>query len=190
MKIILAQGNPGPNYAQTRHNVGFMVLDALAYKSNVQFIEKSRYGILSAEVSIAGEKVLLIKPTTFYNDTGLAARKLVDFYKINPTNDLLVIHDDLALPFGTIRVRGGGSDGGNNGIKSLNNHIGPYYNRVRIGILNEFRDHANDADFVLSKFSSIESKALKDSLIPHTIELIEQFSAGHVNHTSYSVISK
>lgn len=156
MKIIFAQGNPGTQYAKTRHNVGFIMLDTLANQLKVDFAPKTRFHTLVAETTVAGEKLLLVKPTTFYNDTGIAARALCDFYKLNPKNDLLVIHDDLALPFGTIRTREKGRDAGNNGIKSLNAHIGEDYKRIRIGIYNSSRDIVHDTNFVLGVFSRAE----------------------------------
>ena len=113
MKVIFAQGNPGRQYAATRHNVGFIILDALA--DGAHFAPKPKFFAEMAETQIAGEKTLLIKPQTFYNETGRSARAILDFYKLDPS-DLLVIHDDLALAFGSLRIRDKGSDAGNNGI--------------------------------------------------------------------------
>ncbi|MEP6710637.1 MAG: aminoacyl-tRNA hydrolase, partial [Candidatus Saccharibacteria bacterium] len=134
MKLIFAQGNPGDQYNTTRHNVGFAILDALAKKFEASFTSKPKFFADIAELNIEGEKILLVKPATFYNETGKSARALVDFYKLAPATDVLVVHDDLALPFGTLRTREKGSDAGNNGIKSLNAHLGPDYARLRIGI--------------------------------------------------------
>lgn len=159
MRIIFAQGNPEPTYHGTRHNLGFMVLDDLASKYGATFTPKTKFHALIAEVEIQNEKVLLVKPTTFYNETGVSARALVDFYKLN-TEDLLVLHDELSLPFGTIKTRLDGSDAGNNGIKSLNAHLGPQYARIRLGVYNPTRDQIDDGAFVLGKFSSAEREAL------------------------------
>ncbi|NTW61269.1 peptidyl-tRNA hydrolase, partial [Candidatus Saccharibacteria bacterium] len=112
MKIIFAQGNPEPRYSGTRHNVGFAVLNELAHNLNLKWEDRPKFSAHTAEATIAGEKVLLVKPTTYYNETGLSARKIIDFYKLDPTADLIVIHDDLALEFGIIRVRQGGRDAG------------------------------------------------------------------------------
>src|SRR4051812_44656762 len=120
MKVIFAQGNPGNEYTTTRHNVGFFMLDRYARDNGGEFIKKAKFHADIAELSINSEKVLIVKPTTFYNDTGQSARLLIDFYKLDPSTDFLVIHDDLALPLGTVRTRDKGSDAGNNGIKSLN----------------------------------------------------------------------
>lgn len=165
MKLILAQGNPGKEYTPTRHNVGFFVLDKFADAQGAEFKEKNKFHAEIAEISIDGEKIILAKPTTYYNETGRAARALVDFYKIDPTQDLLVIHDDLALPFGTVRTREKGSSAGNNGIKSLNAALGEDYKRLRIGIYNTLRDRIPDADFVLAKFTESEKNALTDVYI-------------------------
>ena len=100
------------------------------------------------------------------------------------------MHDDLALPFGTIRVRGRGSDAGNNGIKSINSHLEHGYSRIRIGICNELRDKMDDADFVLSKFSSIELKQLKENVTPQVIKLINQFCENSLKQTSYNTLEK
>lgn len=187
MKIIFAQGNPGPDYTGTRHNIGFISIDALANKLESQWTNKPKFHALIATATIGNEKLLLVKPTTFYNETGTSARKLIDFYKIDPSKDLLVIHDDLALPFGTIRVRGRGSDAGNNGIKSLNSHVDHNYTRIRVGILNEFRDVMGDTDFVVSNFRNAETRQLKKTIIPQIIEIVEQFCNNKHSHTSYKV---
>lgn len=185
MKIILAQGNPGSQYEHTRHNVGFMSLDAYASVVGAAFVTKPKFYADVAEVSIAGEKVLLVKPTTYYNETGRTARSLIDFYKLNPADDMLVIHDDLALPFGTIRTRGKGSDAGNNGIKSLNAHIGEGYHRIRVGIHNDFVERMGAHDFVLEAFSSDERAALME-INKKVIKLIDDFITGTLLHTTHS----
>lgn len=177
MKLIFAQGNPGLQYARTRHNVGFIMLDALAEHKGASWRTDSKFKADITDVSINGEKILLVKPLSFYNETGQVARAIVDFYKLDPARDVLVIHDELALPFGTIRVRGKGSDAGNNGIKSLNSHLGAEYGRIRIGIWNEMRDRMDDASFVLSMFSKDEHQALTTSVYDATIPLIQSFVA-------------
>ena len=187
MKLIFAQGNPEPDYALSRHNVGFLALNTLADSLETKWVNKPKFQALMANTTIGSVKVLLVKPTTFYNETGVSARKLIDFYKLDPAKDLLVIHDDLALPFGTIRVRAEGSDAGNNGIKSLNTHLEHNYTRIRIGIHNEFRDSMDDADFVIAKFRNAETRQLKKSITPKTIELIEQFCDDNLEHISYKV---
>lgn len=187
MKVIFAQGNPGAQYANTRHNVGFIVVGILAAQHRAEFIKKPKFHADIAEVQIAGEKVLLVKPATFYNETGQAARKIVDFYKVDTGTDFLAIHDDLALPLGTLRVREKGRDAGNNGIKSLNAHLGSGFARVRIGIYNDLRDRIHDADFVLSNFTKTEADTLKETIVPKVIQLIEGFCAGTIEATSHKL---
>jgi len=165
MKIILAQGNPGKEYTHTRHNVGFLALDRFASEHHADFTKKPKFHAEIAEITVGDEKVLLVKPTTFYNETGQSARLLIDFYKLDAKKDLLVLHDDLALPFGTIRTRLKGSDAGNNGVKSLNAHLGQQYARVRIGIYTEHRDRINDVDFVLGTFTAKEKSDLPNVFI-------------------------
>lgn len=182
MKLILAQGNPGAQYAKTRHNVGFFMLDALAEKWGVTFSEKPKFNALIAETTREGEKVLLVKPLTFYNETGQTARKLTDFYKLAPETDVLVIYDELALPFGVIRTRPNGRDAGNNGIKSLNAHIGPNYHRIRVGVWSDIRDRQPDADFVLSQFSGDEKDVLGDVAL-HVEKFVNDFIANALEYT-------
>lgn len=184
MKIIFAQGNPGAQYERTRHNVGFLTLDAFAKKEGAQWRVQTKYNAAIAELTLAGEKVLLVKPLSFYNETGLVARSLVDFYKVAPSTDFLVIHDELALPFGTIRIREKGSDAGNNGIKSLNAHLGQDYMRIRVGVWNELRDRMDDANFVLSTFSKSEANALEATIFPALFLRIEEFIRGTLVITS------
>ncbi len=165
-----------------------MVLNEIAEKNDAKWAEKSKFHSVITELNIDNKKVMLVKPTTFYNETGSALRKIVDFYKIDTKNDLLVIHDDLALPFGTTRVRKQGNDAGNNGIKSINAHIDENYTRIKVGIYNELREHMDDADFVLAKFNADESKQLNETIIPHVVKLITQFCDNSLEHTSYKTI--
>ena len=176
MKLIFAQGNPGTQYATTRHNVGFIFIDMIAEKWGISFAEKTKFRALVAERTISGEKVLLVKPTTFYNDTGIAARTLVAVYKLDPSQDILVIHDEIALPFGTIRTREKGRDAGNNGVKSLNSHIGKEYKRIRVGIYQPLRDRMHDTEFVLGHFSKEEHGAL-----PKLLPVVQDFIDGFLN---------
>jgi PTH1 family peptidyl-tRNA hydrolase len=184
MKIILAQGNPESRFNGTRHNVGFAVIDAYANQHKVIWANKTKFHAYLGETSTDGEKVLLVKPTTFYNETGVTARALTDFYGADPSTDLLVIHDELALPFGSIRTRAQGSDAGNNGIKSINNHVGTDYHRIRIGIANDLRERMDDADFVLGKFSASEKTAI-DDLAPQIHALIDDFIADTLQPTTH-----
>ena len=160
MKIILFQGNFPEKYSGTRHNAGFEFADYLAKKFNAKFQEKPKFKAFIAEISLFGEKVLLVKPTTFYNETGFSARAICDFYKIDFRKDFLAVHDDLDLDFGTIRVRKSGSSAGNNGLKSLISVFGEGFPRIKIGIANEFLPRIGTMNFVLAKFSKSESEKL------------------------------
>ena len=184
MKLVFAQGNPEPEYASTRHNIGFTVLDAIVGDNNSKWEKRAKFDAITAEIDINGEKVIFAKPTTYYNETGISARKIIDFYKINPETDMLIIHDDLTLPFGTVRVRNQGGDAGNNGIKSINSHINHPYTRIKIGIYNELREKVDDADFVLAKFSADEQQKMTESVIPKVIKLVGSFCDGNIELTS------
>lgn len=170
MKVILFQGNFPEKYNGTRHNIGFEFADFLAKKFNVNFQEKPKFKAFIAEITLFGEKVLLVKPTTFYNETGFSARAICDFYKIDFRKDFLAVHDDLALFFGTIRVRKSGSSAGNNGLKSLISVFGEDFPRIKIGIANDFLPIIGAMNFVLAKFSKSESEKL-----PQIFEVCEDF---------------
>jgi len=133
MKVIVGLGNPGREYAQTKHNVGFMLVDALADKLGI-FNWQEKFDALIAEGRLGTEKILLVKPQTYMNDSGRAVGPLMNWYKL-PPEDLIVAHDDMDIPAGTIRIRKKGSAGGHNGIKSVLAHLGDeHFSRVRIGI--------------------------------------------------------
>lgn len=188
MKLIFALGNPGSEYVGTRHNTGFMAADSLAFSHGAKFAEKPKLYAYIAEFSVDGEKILIAKPTTFYNQVGKSAHAIVSFYKLTPGSDLLAIHDDLALPFGSIRVRKKGSDAGNKGIRSLNVHLGEDYTRLRTGIAVDDRT-SDDASFVLSRFNSSQATALKEAIIPKLRELANDFIAGTLEDTSFTMRS-
>lgn len=160
MKIAVFQGNPGKEYAKTRHNTGFLAADFLVKKWGLKWKTDSKFKAEKAEMP--AEKVLLVKPQGFYNLTGEIVNKLVQFYKLDANQDLLVVCDDLNLPFGTVRTRQNGSDGGNNGLKSIIAVVGKDFKRVRIGTYNNSRDKLGDVDFVLSKFSKEEQDKLPE----------------------------
>lgn len=188
MKLILAQGNPGPEYELSRHNVGFLALELLKSELDVpEFAQKTMFQALIGELSYRGEKIILAKPTTYYNETGRAGRAIADFYQIDPS-DILVVHDDMALDFGTIRVRKNGSDAGNKGVRSLNSHLGSDFGRIRIGINNPLAQQIDKADFVLSRFSKNELEALKKSVLPKAVDIIKDFMSGQVEETSYKTL--
>ncbi len=185
MYLIIGLGNLGSEFTGTRHNLGFQALDYLADKHEGSWQDKTKLHAKIAKIKIDDTTVLLLKPTTFYNESGLSARAVQDFYKTDNQNTL-VIHDELALPFGTVRSRLNGSDAGNNGIKSLNTHLGADYARIRAGINNELTTKLSDTDFVLGKFSKEEQEKIPE--INQKIDaLVEKFIKGNFIPTSHSL---
>ncbi len=177
MKLIVGLGNPGAEYAETRHNFGWTVLDDFASERELGWNHKTKFNADIAEFVKDNQKIMLIKPTTFYNLTGESIRKIKDFYNIE-NSDILAIHDEMALPVGTIRTRVGGRDAGNNGIKSLIQHIGPDFARIRIGSGTKPAENGNTMpnvnhkNHVLSRPSQIEYDLLSGlkSEIGHLID--------------------
>ncbi|MBD2848311.1 aminoacyl-tRNA hydrolase [Paenibacillus sp. IB182496] len=159
MKWIVGLGNPGSAYAQTRHNVGFMVVDALAARHGLDW-KPHKCKALAGEGRIAGEKVFLLKPTTYMNLSGEAVRAFLDYYKADLANGI-VVYDDLDTEIGRIRLRYQGSAGGHNGIKSIIAHTGTQqFNRIRMGISRPAPGE-RIVDYVLSKFTSAEREPLQ-----------------------------
>ncbi len=160
MKYLIAGlGNIGSEYHYTRHNIGFRVLDALAKASNIVFTDK-RYGETS-ELKVKGKTLILLKPSTYMNLSGNAIRYWLQAEKI-PVENLLVVLDDLALPFGSLRLKGKGSDAGHNGLRSIQSILGTQnYSRLRFGIGNDF-PKGGQVDYVLGEFSDEEEKALPE----------------------------
>ncbi len=185
MYLIVGLGNIGDKFTGTRHNLGFQVVDYLANKYGGAWQDKSKLHGQLAQVQINEESVILLKPTTFYNESGLSARAVQNFYKISNQNTL-AIHDELALPFKTVRSRLDGSDAGNNGVKSLNSHLGVDYARIRVGISNELKDKVDDTDFVLGKFSKDEQSKIPE--INEKIErLVQKFIKGEFAPDSHKL---
>ena len=157
--LIVGLGNIGVEYANTRHNMGFMVLDAWAQASNIVF-ESGRYGS-TASISFKGRKFYLLKPSTYMNLSGKAVRYWMNELDI-PVENLMVISDDLNLPFGTLRLRKGGSAGGHNGLSNINELIGTQdYARIRVGIGNDF-GRGHQVDLVLGELSDEEKKQMEE----------------------------
>ena len=157
--LIVGLGNIGVEYANTRHNMGFMVLDAWAQASNIVF-ESGRYGS-TASISFKGRKFFLLKPSTYMNLSGKAVRYWMNELDI-PLENLMVISDDLNLPFGTLRLRKGGSAGGHNGLSNINELIGTQdYARIRVGIGNDF-GRGHQVDFVLGELSDEQKKQMEE----------------------------
>lgn len=185
MKLIVGLGNIGTHFDGTRHNAGFTALDMLT----TDWQDKPKFKAFLAEVAISGVRILLLKPKTYYNQSGEAVQAVKTFYKL-PNSDILIIHDELALPFGTVRTRLQGSDAGNNGIKSVIAHIGSDFARVRVGVANELTQKTDAADFVLGHFSHDEREQL-----PVILEKVRGFVSDFVGdeaafkQTSVKVVS-
>jgi len=158
-KLVVGLGNPGRKYKHSKHNIGFMAIDH--YAKNNQLLLKVKTSF-NAEIAEKGD-LILVKPLTFMNLSGIAVRKLIDYYQID-IDQILVIYDDVDLPFGKLRLRYQGGAGGHNGIKSIIEHLGSQvFNRIRFGI--DKSDKIDMKDYVLSKFSKVELKELEDILI-------------------------
>lgn len=173
MKLIVGLGNIGAHYDGTRHNVGFAILEVLAAAHNLEWQAKDKFKAHIAEGVLHGQKVMLVKPTTYYNLVGEAIRAIKDFYKIDNT-DILLVHDELALPYGTLRTRTAGSDAGNNGVKSVITHVGSDVARVRVGIANDLLPQQDAADFVLGHFTK-EEREQWPAIQREATELIQAF---------------
>jgi len=160
--IIAGLGNPGKEYAGTRHNAGFMVLDKLAEKYGINVSEKKHKGLIG-KGTIAGNKVVLLKPQTYMNLSGESIREAVDYYKIDPEEELIVIYDDISLSPGDIRVRKRGSAGGHNGMKNIIAMLGTQdYTRIRVGI-GEMPARMDLKDWVLGHFAGEDAEAVENA---------------------------
>jgi PTH1 family peptidyl-tRNA hydrolase len=161
VKLIVGLGNPGAEYDQTRHNIGFMVLDAAADRFGAD-IRRKKFTALTEEVTDGFNKLLLLKPQQYMNRSGRAVAEAVTFYKL-PPEDILVVTDDLALDVGRIRLRASGSAGGHNGLKDISAALGTdAFARLRVGIGS--RGSRRGADYVLSRFSADERAVIDDAV--------------------------
>ena len=158
MYLIVGLGNPGEKYTFTRHNAGFLAIDYISQKYNID-VKKIKHKAIIGEGTIAGEKVVLAKPQTFMNLSGESIKEIITWYKI-PNENVIVIYDDISMPTGSVRIREKGSAGGHNGIKSIIQHLSSdVFPRLKIGI-NAKPDEYNLADYVLGKFTPDEQKIL------------------------------
>ncbi|USS87037.1 aminoacyl-tRNA hydrolase [Fructilactobacillus cliffordii] len=174
MKMIVGLGNVGDQYAGTRHNTGFMVLDQFAMTHQLTFTQHKMEADLASGM-VNGEKVLLVKPTTYMNESGRAVGPLMKFYKLT-LDDLVVVYDDMDLHVGRIRLRTHGSAGGHNGIKSLIAHLGTdQFNRIKIGTDHPKRESV--VHYVLSRFSLEQQGPLAEAL-DHSTKALEEWVAG------------
>jgi peptidyl-tRNA hydrolase, PTH1 family len=157
MKLVIGLGNPGPQYVNNRHNVGFLAVDEIANTYNFQSFKIKKDCLLS-EGEIGKERVALLKPISFMNHSGIAASEFIRFYKI-PLYHIYTLHDDLDLSFGRVKVKQGGGHAGHNGLKSLDAHVGNFYWRIRIGV-NHPGHKELVAHYLLSDFSIAEHDKL------------------------------
>jgi peptidyl-tRNA hydrolase, PTH1 family len=163
MKLIVGLGNPGEQYERTRHNAGFLVLDRLARRHAAGAAARGRFHGATLDATIDSVKVLLLKPTTYMNRTGLSVAEAIRFYKVNPESDLLVLVDDVALPTGSIRLRAEGGAGGHNGLIDVEEKLGTTkYARLRIGIDKPGR--IPQAEYVLGRFTDEQLERLEPAL--------------------------
>ena len=176
--LVVGLGNVGSEYEMTRHNTGFMVLDAFAKASNIVFDDR-RYGFV-AETSLKGRKVILLKPSTFMNLSGNAVRYWLNKENIDQSR-MLVVVDDIALPLGTIRLKAAGSGGGHNGLGHIEQLIGQQYARLRMGVGNDF-PRGMQIDWVLGKFDDEEKTALQPA-IDRAVEAIKSFVLAGIDMT-------
>lgn len=173
--LIVGLGNPGKEYENTRHNIGFMTLDAFTESNGFDsWVNKKDLRCLMATARLGNTQVVAIKPTTFMNLSGEAVQAVAHFYKV-PVERILAVYDEIDIPFGQIRLRIGGSSAGHNGVKSLIQHIGEGFGRVRIGIGPKDPPQIDSADFVLARFSSEQQNQLKN-LTRETSSILSEYA--------------
>ena len=176
MFVIAGLGNPKKEYDNTRHNIGFAFIDALAEKYSISVMDV-KHKALTGKGIINGQKVILVKPLTFMNLSGESIRPISDYYKIDTAKELIVISDDISLPPGQIRIRKKGSAGGHNGLKNIIQHLGnEEFQRIRIGVGEKPKGY-DLADYVLGHFTTEERKVLETSG-EHAVEAVRMVLAG------------
>lgn len=179
MYIIVGLGNPGREYQNTRHNIGFDVIDALADVAGISVIERKHKAIVGKGV-LDGQRVILVKPQTYMNLSGESVREVIDYYKVDETQELIVISDDTSLDVGNIRVRKKGSAGGHNGLKNIIAHLGhDTFMRVKMGVGEKPKGY-DLADYVLGHFTGDERKVM-DEAAKAAIEAIRMMMGGEID---------
>lgn len=187
MKLIVGLGNPGKEYENTRHNVGFLILDKMqnanikSQNDNVKFKMEKKLNAEIVKINIDDEEILLTKPQTFMNLSGEAVQKIVQFYKIKP-EDIIVVCDDINLEIGQVRIRKGGSDGGHNGLKSIIAHLGSDFWRIRVGV---GKNTIPAEAYVLQKFPIDEQEAILKTIDKTADLLVELISSGLKEETIF-----
>lgn len=187
--LIVGLGNPEKKYDSTRHNIGFAALDYFAKANDFPaWINKKDLKCESTSANLGQSRVILCKPTTYMNLSGEAAQAVQHFYRVH-NQQTLVVYDEMALPFGQLRTRVGGSDAGHNGVKSLIQHIGEDFGRLRIGVGNEISNKADAADFVLGKFTKKEQEKIP-LILRETNSLINDYIfGGKLPHETRSALA-
>jgi len=174
-RLIIGLGNPGADYAETRHNAGFWLLDALASRLSTNFVTESKFFGMTAKANFDGLSLHLLKPTTFMNRSGQAALAMAQFYKIEPSA-ILIVHDELDIEPGQIRLKRGGGHGGHNGLRDLHRVFGPDYGRIRVGI-----GHPGHKDrvlgYVLGKPQTADRQQI-DEAIDETLAYFKEIVTG------------
>ncbi|HSR89331.1 MAG TPA: aminoacyl-tRNA hydrolase [Candidatus Udaeobacter sp.] len=173
MKLIVGLGNPGKEHEDTRHNAGFLIIDKLVAVSGAAASFDKKANAEVAKTEVAKKRVLLAKPLTYMNSSGVATRALMDFYKLKP-EDIIVVHDDKDIPLGETRIQTNRGPAGHNGVKSIIEHLGTKnFTRIRVGIAPEDQNKIKDTvNFVIGRFTSTEMKQLK-KVIENVIKEIE-----------------
>lgn len=175
--LIVGLGNVGKQYDGTRHNIGFAAVDHFAEANDFPaWIEKKDLKAHFTSNTLGGTRVILIKPTTFMNLSGESVQATTTFYKIDPSQ-IVVVHDELDIPFGQIRTRVGGSAAGHNGIKSITQHMGEQYGRVRVGIGPKAHPEQDSSDFVLARFSKEQEGHMND-LLRESSAILSEYTYG------------
>lgn len=187
--LIAGLGNPGKDYDLTRHNIGFIGIDDFVSHTEemADWINKKDLKCLVSIGKLSDTRIIAIKPTTFMNLSGEAVQKVSNFYKIHPSS-LVVIHDELDIDFGQIRMRVGGSSAGHNGIKSITQNIGEEYGRIRIGVGPKIPTSIKSEDFVLKKFSKAEQEQLPNLTRELNAILSEYIYGGNLPHETRNFI--
>jgi PTH1 family peptidyl-tRNA hydrolase len=162
LRVIVGLGNPGPEHLVTRHNAGFWFVDLLARRHGGEFRDYRKYSGETARITLSEREIILLKPTTYMNRSGLSVRQLSDFYKIAP-EEILVAHDELDLPVGSVRLKQGGGHGGHNGLRDTMTHIGENFWRLRLGIGHP-GNKADVIDYVLTRAPRAEEDTILETV--------------------------
>jgi peptidyl-tRNA hydrolase, PTH1 family len=172
LKIIVGLGNPGPEHLLTRHNAGFWFVDALAAKLGARFRSHTKFHGEICKLTVAGDEITLLKPTTYMNRSGLSIRALTDYQKVQPTQ-IMVVHDELDLPVGDARFKQGGGHGGHNGLRDTVTHLGPEFWRLRLGIGHP-GDKSQVIDYVLRRAPKLEEDKIL-AAVAKSVDAIDTF---------------